>query len=378
MKHFYRFIFCVFCIACLSANAQVRKNFIERTVDWGYRIIEGDSAHPRKRTIFIFPIIAYKPESRWIGGASVTQIFRVSKDSITRPSVARFDLSYSQERQFSFRPVIDIFSKLNKLNVRAIYNYTNFGEFYYGIGRNALASNEEAYKFNMHDLNVKAAYQFVPKLYLGIQYNFEQMYNIDANPNGLLKNSNVPGNNGYKASGFGLTLYYDDRDRVYFPLRGQMIEISNIYHEKFFGSKFEFINVTLDARKYIHLWKENVLALQSVFNMNDGDIPFRMQGVLGNFMIMRGYYNGRYRDKHSAAFQAELRKTIWGPVGMVAFVGCGTVANNKWDLATRLLPNYGIGLRVKAIRKEHVNVRIDYGIGNKENRAVYISLYEAF
>jgi len=364
---------------CTHAKAQLpAKNFFLRSIDWGYRIIEGDSAHPKKSLIFIFPIIAYKPESRWIFGVSGTKIFRVSKDSITRPSYIRMNVSYSLERQFSARPMLEYFSKNNRINVRGIYNFTNFGEFYYGIGYNTPFANQELYTFNMHDANVKVAYRFLPSLYAGIQYNYEQMYNINSVEGGLLATSTVSGANGYKASGFGFTLYYDSRDHIYFPHKGSMIELSNVYHERFFGSGFNFINITLDARKFIHLWKENVLALQGMINMNEGEIPFRMKGVIGSDMFMRGYYNGRYRDAHAMAFQAELRKKIWGPIGMVAFLGGGTVSKTEMGLLTNIKPNYGVGLRVKAIPKEHVNVRIDFGFGNKENRALYISLNEAF
>lgn len=355
-----------------------KPNFIQRTINLTYRVIEGDSTHPRKRFIVVFPIIAYKPETRWLFGASVTQYFRIATDSITRPSYIRMNVSYSQNKQFSALPIMDIFTKNNKWNIRGSYNYTNFGEFYYGIGYNTLATNQEFYEFDMHDANLKVAYRFLPRLYAGIQYNYEQMYNVKSLEGGKLETSGVSGYNGYKASGFGLTLYFDSRDHVYFPHKGSLIEISNVYHERIFGSKYNFANVMLDARKYVHLWKENVLAMQAIVNLNEGQIPFRMMGVMGNYNIMRGYYNGRYRDNHFMAFQAELRKTVWGPIGMVVFGGGGTVSGTEKGLLSHIKPNYGIGLRLMAVPKERVNARIDLGMGSKGNRAVYITLNEAF
>ncbi len=355
-----------------------KPNFIQRSINYTYRIIEGDSAHPRKRLIVVLPIIAYKPETRWLFGASITQIFRLANDSITRPSYIRLNISYSQNRQFSTLPMFDVFTKNNKWNIRGSYNYTNFGEFYYGIGYKTPQTNEEFYTFDMHDANVKVAYRFLPNLYAGIQYNFEQMYNVVQQPGGLLEQSKINGYDGYRASGLGLTLYYDSRDHVYFPHRGSLVEISNVFHERYLGSEYKFVNIMLDARTYIHLWKDNVLALQGTMNFNEGQIPFRMMGVMGSYTIMRGYYNGRYRDNHSMAFQAELRKTIWGPVGIVAFGGGGTVSGTELGLFNHIQPNYGVGLRLKAVPKERVNARIDLGMGSKGTRAVYITLNEAF
>jgi outer membrane protein assembly factor BamA len=356
----------------------VRKSFILRTMDWGYRIIEGDSAHPRKRYIFPFPIIAYKPETRWILGVSVTNIFRLSNDSVTRPSYARLNIAYSQEKQFSVRPSIECFTKGNKWNIRAMYGYTNFAENFWGLGKNAVASNKELYFFNQHKASLKVANQVLPHLFVGAQYSLEQLYDIRSIRGGLFETSNLVGGTGYLVSGAGLTVYYDNRDHIYFPHNGQIIELSNLFNQKFLGSKYTFFNITLDARKYIHLWKENVLAIQGFMNINEGDIPFRMLGVIGSDVFMRGYYNGRFRDNHAMAFQAELRKTIWGPIGCVVFAGGGTVGRIPSELTSGIKPNIGFGLRVKAIPRERVNVRADWGFGENGINALYIGLNEAF
>jgi outer membrane protein assembly factor BamA len=356
----------------------VRKSFILRSIDWGYRIIEGDSAHPRKQYILPFPIVVYKPETRWLLGVSVTNIYHAHRDSITRPSYVRFNTAYSQNNQFSVRPSIEHFTKYNTVNIRALYYYTNFAENYWGIGKNTPVSNKELYAFRQHRANLKVAYQAWPHLFVGAQYGFEKLYHVEATGGGLLETSNPAGSSGYVVSGAGATVYYDDRDHVYNPYHGQMIELSNEFYSSVLGSGYNFVNITLDARKYIGLWKENVLALQGFVNINEGNIPFRMMGVLGSDVYMRGYYNGRFRDNHAMAFQAELRKTIWGPIGCVVFAGGGTVASVAGDLFSGIKPNYGLGLRVKAVRKERVNARIDYGFGADGISALYIGLNEAF
>ncbi len=361
-----------------TSNQPPRKPFIPRTIDWSYRIIEGDSVHPRNHLIFPFPILAYKPETRWILGVSLTYIFKAAKDSITRPSYIRTNIAYSQNQQFSAIPAFDYFSKANRWNLRGRYAYTTFGEDYYGIGKDAPVSNKEFYSFRMHKANLKAATLLIPRLYAGLQYNFEKMYNVETVAGGLMQTTQPSGYNGYTASGLGFTMYYDNRDHVYFPHRGFLVELSNVFYEKALGSQYNFTNVTLDARNYIHLWKDNVLALQGFINMNEGDIPFRMEGVIGNEMFMRGYYNGRYRDHYAMAFQAELRKTLWGPFGMVAFAGGGTVSNTRDGLFSGIKPNMGLGLRVKAIPSQRLNVRFDYGWGADGNTAAYITMHEAF
>ncbi len=359
--------------------AQEKRPFIIRTLDWGYKIVQGDSASPYKKYYFAVPIIAYKPESRWVLGVSLAYIFRTLQgDGITRPSIIRANVSYSQEHQFAFRPYVEIFTKRNKFNFRGQYNYTDFAEYYWGIGSNTPAANKELYKFQMNKLNQKAAYMVLPKFYAGIQYAYEQMYNVRFEPGSQLELSGLRGSKGYYEAGPGVTMYYDDRDNVYAPIKGHIIELSNVFYHSLFGSGSNFVNFTFDARKYKQLWKENVLASQFFFNFNEGNIPFRMKGVLGSEMFMRGYYNGRYRDNHAMAFQTELRKTVWGPLGCVVFAGFGNVSNVVSGLLDNIKPNYGAGIRFKAIPREKMNMRLDYGFGSGDNRALYITLNEAF
>ena len=121
-----------------------------------------------------------------------------------------------------------------------------------------------------------------------------------------------------------------------------------------------------------------MLAIQAFANINSGNIPFRMMGTLGSDSYMRGYYNGRFRDNCAMAFQTELRKTIWGPVSIVAFGGLGTVSQNADGLTSNLKPCYGAGLRIMAIPREKMNIRADYGMGIDGANAFYLTMGEAF
>ncbi len=375
-----RIILCVvfIVIAGQTAFAQ-RKNFIERTLDWGYKIVQGDSAKPYRKYVFAVPIFAYKPETRWLFGVSVAHIFRTRNgDSITRPSLVRLNLSYSQNHQSSVRPYFDIFTNNNIYNFRGLYQYTNFIEYYWGIGATRPNTGKELYSFHLHKFNLKAARLVAPKLYAGIQLNAEKMAGVSAPSGGLLQTEGAYGNTGYSATGFGVTVYYDSRDNVYFPFSGHMIELSNCYYDSWLGSNYRFSNITLDARKYKRLWKENVIAAQVYVNLNTGEVPFRMLATMGSENYMRGYYNGRFRDNNLIACQAELRKTIWGPVAFTAFAGAGSVSHSTSGITDYIKPNFGLGLRMKAIPREHINMRVDMGFMGDGSRAFYITMNEAF
>src|SRR3546814_651960 len=103
---------------------------------------------------------------------------------------------------------------------------------------------------------------------------------------------------------------------------------------------------------------------------------------LGNDEMMRGYYQGRYRDKNLMALQTELRYRVHPRIGLVAFASSGTVFPKQLDLS-HLKFSYGGGMRYFFDLEHETSIRLDYGIGEKrlgEKRQTgfYLSLGQAF
>ena len=93
---------------------------------------------------------------------------------------------------------------------------------------------------------------------------------------------------------------------------------------------------------------------------------------------MRGYYDGRYRDRHLLAFQAEYRLPVWGKFGLVGFAGLGRVAPTLGGLDfSGLKYSAGFGLRFKIAPREGANLRIDWAFGQGTS-GVYFTAGEAF
>jgi hypothetical protein len=373
-----KYILICFCIATTCVNAQ-QKNFINRTLDWGYNLVQGDSAHPKKKYFFVVPIVSYKPETRWMAGLSFAHYFRSgNNDSITRPSVIRFNTTYTQNHQWGVRPEFEVFSEGNKYNVRGMLQFTKFTENYWGIGNNTPASNKELYDFNQIQAQAKVTQLIGKQVYIGLKVNYEQLFNIAPSPTGIIVQSTITGTKGFHSLGVGPLISIDNRDQIYFPKKGHFIDISALFYGKELGSTSSFSNLLIDARKYIGLWKENVLAIQAYANLNEGNVPYRLMGSIGSDKYMRGYYSGRFRDKHAIAFQAELRKHVWGPLGLVFFGGAGNVGYNISNLSNNIKPMYGAGIRFLAIPREKINMRLDYGRGIDGIEGFYITLNEAF
>lgn len=377
LKKIYFLLVLGMCLMHAQLYAQ-EKGKLEQLVDRVYKIVEGDSAKPRSKYFFVIPIWGISPETGIKLGVSVGYVFRMTDDGETRPSLIRLNTSYTQEEQFNIRPSFDVFFKKNRYNLKGQYVFNDFNEYYWGVGNTAPESAKELYDFNQHRFNVRLMRQVVKDVYLGAQLVYEKIYKSQFSSLSQAPMSEVKGINGYEVLGAGLAFAYDNRDNIYFPLRGAYLEISNHFFQQHSLSDYKFNAVTIDLRKYFPLWKENVFAINGIGAFNGGQVPYRQMGTIGTENFMRGYYNGRFRDHHMFSVQGELRKTIWGPLGMAVFGGVGNVGNSFNNLGKNLKPNYGIGFRVMVIRKEHINARLDIGFGEKNIRGFYFTLSEAF
>ena len=93
---------------------------------------------------------------------------------------------------------------------------------------------------------------------------------------------------------------------------------------------------------------------------------------------MRGFYEGRFRDKKYFSLQTEFRTKLFWRFGMVVFAGLGDVAGRFPDFKlTKLKYSYGVGGRFRIDPKEKLDVRVDLGFG-KNTSGIYFGIEQAF
>ncbi len=99
---------------------------------------------------------------------------------------------------------------------------------------------------------------------------------------------------------------------------------------------------------------------------------------IGGESLLRGYYDGRYRDRTMAAVQAEYRFPIAWRFGGAVFAGAGQVAEAPLDLSVDSLKVAGgAGLRFLVVENPHVNIRMDFG-QSLAGSGFYLQITEAF
>ncbi len=335
----------------------------------------------RSRQILVFPILTKSIETSWSFGAAGSSTFKFSKkDTASRTSNMQAIMLYSLKKQFVAAINGSQYLKNEQYILNEQISYSSFPDKFWGLGKDAPDSAEEDYNFKQYYVYLHLMRHLGSNIYLGTLYEFQNLLEVDYKAGGAFDQQQIVGRKGYKISGLGLSLTYDDRNNAFSPDKGSFAQLYFNHFAPIFGSDYLYTNIVVDLRKYFALNKKNVLALQAYSFSNIGkDVPLRSLATLGGMSSMRGYYDGRYRDRQQLVFQAELRHYIYKRFGAVAFGNFGDVGHTISDFSfNELKYTYGAGLRFAINKSEKLNLRLDYGIGPGKNHGLYFELGEAF
>lgn len=353
---------------------QEKSGLLDKTFDLGDQVIDLISG---ENWAFI-PIVVYSPETRLGLGVRAIRVFRFrdQDNPSLRPSSLPITFLYTLNRQAIFTSEINLWANENMDFFNARIELSDFPFRFYGIGHQPILEEGESYSTRyayFHGLYQK---RLTEGIYLGGRYEFRVDDIYEKQEGGLLDAGNILGSNGQRLSGLGVVLTHDTRDQIFQPTKGWFSTITAMGFPAWLGSNFTFSQYTVDIRKYVLLGDQKVLALQSWWNFTSGDAPFQHISLIGGSERMRGFFEGRYRDRHALVQQAEFRLPIYRNLGMVFFGHAGQVFPNFDRLEfSKMRYGAGMGFRYR-LNKEGLNIRLDFAMGDQS--AFYFGLNEAF
>lgn len=338
-----------------------------------------DSTKPPKRfTILPLPVVYYQPETRLVGGVAAVLNFRFPGDSIgARPSNLVNGIAYTQNKQLLIYSNFNVFYKNALYYLYGELGYYKYSYKFFGVADQDLKEGE-LYGVDYPRIKANLVRRVLPHVYAGIGYQYEDYRIKDLVPGGTLESASIPGGKGSKTAGFGFQFLYDSRDSVLYPNKGVFATISTMHNGAGVGGDRSFSRYVLDVAYYKTLRPRYILALNSYNSFVVSNAPFQQQSLVGGNKKMRGYYEGRYLDKNLVVGQAEMRFPIKGRIGAAVFGGAALLGNDAQFLRTgQPIFAGGGGIRFNAIRKDHLNIRLDYAIG-RESSGLYLVFGEAF
>lgn len=325
----------------------------------------------------VLPGPFYTPELRLGLGMAVAGIYRVDPNDVTtQNSTLSFTgfvsasgalgLGLSSYTFFTgdrWRLFVD--GSLNRLPTR-----------FWGVGYDAAQGNEQDYTSNAFRIHPVVMREVAEDLYFGVGLDFSTLQADIDNPSPGDVFTRYQAQSSPLASGATVSLNYDSRDVVTRPRRGQLLKVEYSWFDPSVGSDTHF-SATEVQYDYYHLLNEkSVLAFDLWGRFTRGNVPWDRLSIAGDDRRMRGYYQGRYRDKDVVSGQVEYRRKLNWRHGYVLWLGAGALGDDLHHLGEHpLLPTAGVGYRFEV--KPAMNVRLDLGFG-KESAGFYFQVAEAF
>jgi outer membrane protein assembly factor BamA len=327
------------------------------------------------------PVLFRTPETGWAYGLSSSLTFKTSNkhDTLTRTSVIQGLAIFSQKEQNIQAIDASIYFPKEKYILYFQSNHSYFPDVFWGIGSNTENSNEEKYAFEQFNSSIHLKKKIAKHLFFGLMADYQNVLQLKYGANSLLDQISLFGKTPYHVLGFGITTSYDTRNFTFWPTKGMFLQAQATSYNKGIASDLSFNKVILEGRFFKSIYKNQILAFQFYNHSTIGDTPFRSLATLGGTTNLRGFYQGRFKDKSMVSFIAEYRTFLVWKLSAVAFIGVGNVYQSIHTIqSSSIKHSFGGGLRISILEKDKLNLRIDYGYSDKYNKGFYFTLGECF
>jgi hypothetical protein len=331
-------------------------------------------SHPGRVSWFALPVLFWLPETRLGYGATGGLHFHLK--GAPRTSSLFLVGAYTVNDQGSADVAADVYLRNGTLlagRVRAVH----FPDAFYGLGPESRTDDKEPFTRRFAEGIFAAELPVVPrKLRAGLRLDLRTEEIRDLEPGRLLASGRIEGTEAFRAVGVGGSVTWDTRDRPLFPGRGSFLQAWYLQYPAL-GGHLEFSRANVEGRIFLPLGRGRVLGAAAFLDHAFGDTPFTLLPKLGSTRFLRGWREGRFRDRVASAAQAELRLPLWDRIHAVAFGAFGAVARDVWALsADELKVAAGGGLRYR-LTPEGANIRLDLAVSDA-GPELYVLVLEAF
>ncbi|AFL84766.1 outer membrane protein [Belliella baltica DSM 15883] len=333
-----------------------------------------------KPVISVLPLVYYTPETSWSFGVGAVGNFKIGNPLLeTYKSQIALGGAYTLFNQFLAYGSWRVFTTENKQLFAGEIGWYRYVYFFYGIGPNVQEIDRERFDATFPRLRFDYLRKLRTNLYLGLRYHFDDFEITSIEEGGILDNQNIRGREGGRISGLGPMIYYDSRDSQIYPTKGFFAEASFQTFHNSIGSEFNFNRWLVDFRSVHSIRKKSVFVWNVYGEFITGQPPFFGLPLVGGNRLLRGLFEGKFRDERLALVQAEYRWRFLPRWGAAAFSGIGNVFSkeNLFQIDQSKF-TYGIGGRFQLSKKEKLNLRLDIASSPNEDLRIYLTFGEAF
>lgn len=322
----------------------------------------------------LLPFGSYAPDTKLAGGLVVGYYLPEKPDGSA--SSVQTTLMVTQRRQLVARVEPELYVNGSLWRIAGKGEVSHFPNSFYGVGGDTPDDAEEAYTARFGVLDLSAQREVRPNLRVGPRVFVRGEGVRDPDRGGLIDRGQVAGANGGLTTGLGVSGYWDARNSLYYPTTGSYAEVVLTLYSAALGGDYTFGRIKTDLRAYRPIGP-GVLAGQIYTESVMGTAPFQQLPLLGGSSRLRGYREGRYRDRVYGTVQAEYRFPLFWRFKATTFAAVGEVGPRVGpDLVEGVEVAIGIGGRLR-LTDDGVHGRLDIA-HSPTGTELYISLGEAF
>ncbi len=362
-----------------------------------------DSAPVDSKGLLITPFIApgYTPEMGGLLTLGALMSFRPppvlkrgSQEPVQR-STLTVNGSYSTTGAINANAKLSTYLRGDELRLFVDFAYKDMPDEYWGVGYEAGQAPESdsttSYERSSWALFPKVLFRFTPTIMVGGALDFNSTTATDVSP-GMAED---PYYQKFGAtnlnSGTGVVFQFDSRDIAANAWKGLYLNAQALFYGTTLGGDNTYQVYDIDYRQYRQMGRPGKTLGWTVRTRSSrGDVPWAELSQLGSSTDLRGYRQGRYRDKAMVYAIVEYRHQFTSAKrpgglsrhGVVGWVGGGSVGEDLGGF-DHILPNWGVGYRFEV--QPRMSVRMDIGFGKEFysdgdafEPAVYFNFTEAF
>lgn len=343
--------------------------------------VSAATATPAQRTwdFAALPLVYYQAETSWGVAGEFMLVRRASSGTTAEARHDTLSASFTAtlRRQYALELSGMKYWNQDRDRLKVEVLGERYPNTFWGLGSETPSGAADDYTPIMAGSRINYSHRMIERIFVGVNVlgGYYRLHSFDAG--GAVADYLSTRRRQGVVMGVGPTVVRDSRDDSNYPRAGSLTTVNFTAYLPAWFSDYRYAELEMDQRTFITLPWSSVLALQAYGQMIVGEAPIDLLPALGGAAGLRGYFQGRYRDKVYTVGQAEWRVPLFWRLGAAAFGAVGNVYPDVAHISVdKLKAAAGLGLRLNVGGSSPVNIRLDGALA-RDSTAIYLVVGEA-